>query len=98
MTDPANSLPPEVVEAWRRGNKIEAIKRLRKATGLGLVGAKAALDALDRKAARLALNPSMATDPALGPGEVPRSKGGLWMAALMILVLVLAGWLYSVLA
>jgi ribosomal protein L7/L12 len=34
------TLPPEVLEALRRGNAIEAIKLLRKATGLGLKEAK----------------------------------------------------------
>ena len=34
------SLPPDVLDALRRGRTIEAIKRLRKATGLGLAEAK----------------------------------------------------------
>jgi hypothetical protein len=49
MAHPIDSLPADVVEAWRSGNKIEAIKRLREATGLGLAEAKAAIDALDRE-------------------------------------------------
>ncbi len=40
---------------------------------------------------------SKGTDRTRSPGEVPRSKGGLWFAALMTLVVVLAGWLYFVL-
>ena len=39
------NLPSDVVEALRRGNKIEAIKRLREATGLGLAEAKSVVDA-----------------------------------------------------
>lgn len=50
MAEPIESLPPDVVEAWKSGHKIEAIKRLREATGLGLAEAKAAIDALDREA------------------------------------------------
>lgn len=47
MANPVDSLPADVVEAWKSGNKIEAIKRLREATNLGLAEAKAAIDALD---------------------------------------------------
>lgn len=47
MANPVDSLPADVVEAWRSGNKIEAIKRLREAKNLGLAEAKAAIDALD---------------------------------------------------
>lgn len=50
MAHPIDSLPADVVEAWKSGNKIEAIKRLREATGMGLAEAKAAIDALDRGA------------------------------------------------
>jgi|SRR5688572_6899986 len=42
-----NSLPPEVLEALKRGNKIEAIKRLREAMALGLAEAKAVVEAHD---------------------------------------------------
>ena len=47
MANPVDSLPADVVEAWKNGNKVEAIKRLREATNMGLVEAKAAIDALD---------------------------------------------------
>lgn len=47
MIDP-NSLPPQVLEALRRGNKIEAIKHLREATKLGLAEAKGVIDALEQ--------------------------------------------------
>jgi ribosomal protein L7/L12 len=39
------TLPPEVMEALRRGNAIEAIKHLRKASGLGLKEAKETVEA-----------------------------------------------------
>ena len=42
-----NSLPPQVIEALKRGNKIEAIKLLREAMRLGLAEAKSVVDALD---------------------------------------------------
>jgi len=41
-SDPA--LAPQVQEALRRGNKIEAIKLYRQLTGVGLVEAKHAID------------------------------------------------------
>lgn len=43
-----NDLPPGVLSAIERGKKIEAIKLLREATGLGLANAKVLVD----KAAR----------------------------------------------
>jgi large subunit ribosomal protein L7/L12 len=48
MPNPIESLPPDVVEAWRAGRKIEAIKLLREKAGAGLAEAKAAIDALER--------------------------------------------------
>ncbi len=51
-----NELPPEVVKAITQGRKIEAIKLLREATGLGLANAKVLVD---RAALRYAqLNPN----------------------------------------
>jgi len=47
-----NSLPKEVVEALRRGNKIEAIKLLRAAAKVGLAEAKGVIDALEAHANR----------------------------------------------
>ena len=41
----ADDLPPEVVAAIKGGHKIEAIKLLRGATGLGLANAKVLVDA-----------------------------------------------------
>lgn len=39
-----NELPPEVMDAIRKGRKIEAIKLLREAKGLGLANAKVLVD------------------------------------------------------
>ena len=39
-----NELPPEVLDAIRDGRKIEAIKLLREAKGLGLANAKVLVD------------------------------------------------------
>ena len=45
-SDPA--LAPQVQEALRRGNKIEAIKIYRELTGVGLAEAKDAIDRAER--------------------------------------------------
>jgi len=44
MTFPNTPLPPDVIEAIGRGRTIDAIKRLRKATGMGLAEAKSAIE------------------------------------------------------
>jgi ribosomal protein L7/L12 len=44
-SDPAFS--PQIQEALRRGNKIEAIKLYRKLTGVGLAEAKQAIDRVE---------------------------------------------------
>ena len=47
MTQPQRpTFPPAVLDAWKRGDKIEAIKLLRKSTEMGLAEAKTLLDAL----------------------------------------------------
>jgi len=45
-SDPA--LSPQIREALRRGNKIEAIKLYREMTGVGLAEAKQAIDRAER--------------------------------------------------
>jgi ribosomal protein L7/L12 len=44
MALPNTPLPPDVLEALGRGRTIDAIKRLRKATGMGLAEAKSAIE------------------------------------------------------
>ena len=46
---PAADSYPDVVAALRAGNKIEAIKHYRAATGVGLKEAKDAVEALERR-------------------------------------------------
>jgi hypothetical protein len=43
-----NDLPPDVIRAIEQGRKIEAIKLLREATGLGLANAKVLVDKAGR--------------------------------------------------
>lgn len=48
--DPYSDTPPPVVDALRRGEKIEAIKEYRTATGVGLKEAKDYVEELQRRA------------------------------------------------
>ena len=74
------ALPPSVVEAMARGDKIDAIRLLREQTGLGLKAAKDAVEAGHQVAG--------ATLRTHSTGEVPRGSGTLaWVVA----VLVIAG-------
>jgi hypothetical protein len=57
------TFPPAVLEALKRGNKIEAIKLLRQVTKMGLAETKALVDAID------------AQKTAGGPGAPARSTG-----------------------
>ena len=49
--DPYADVPPLVVDALRRGKKIDAIKEYRAATGAGLKEAKEFVDEIERRAA-----------------------------------------------
>ena len=48
--DPYKNVPSSVIDAVRRGNKIEAIKNYRAATGVGLKEAKDAVEEIQRRA------------------------------------------------
>ena len=47
--DPYDQVPPQVADAVRRGEKIEAIKLYREATGTGLKDAKEIVEAIQRR-------------------------------------------------
>jgi hypothetical protein len=65
--DPAGpELPPEVLQAVKAGRKIEAIKLLRGATGMGLANAKVLIDAAARRHGVQREYPSM-TDVSSSP-------------------------------
>jgi hypothetical protein len=49
--DPYADLPPSVLDALHRGRKIEAIKKYRQASGVGLKEAKEYIEELQRRAA-----------------------------------------------
>jgi ribosomal protein L7/L12 len=58
-------LPPEVLAAWERGEKVVAIRALREATGLGLKEAKAALDSGDYTVLATSPQPRAVLPPAV---------------------------------
>ena len=70
MSTPSDPLPPDVLNALERGNKIEAIKLLRQKTGLGLKESKDLIDAAAPQVVK--------TKRTLAPGEEPASGGRLW--------------------
>lgn len=82
---PLGPLPADVAEAIQRGNKVEAIKLMREATGLGLKEAKDAVEA--------AWPAALDKSGALGPGETPRSNGTWWLIAVGVLVALAAYWM-----
>lgn len=84
---PGGPLPPSVVEALQRGNKIEAIRRLREQTGLGLKEAKDVVELFRQ------LHPQPG-DPS--PGEVRGSGGTLgWAAVAFALACLLGYWIFQ---
>lgn len=81
MSDP-QSLPANVVEALERGDAIEAIKRLRQATGLGLKEAK---DLIDQHARGETVTVSAAVPLALSPVVIEALQRGNKIEAIRLL-------------
>ena len=98
IPDSTGPLPPDVVDALRRGNKIEAIKRLRTATGLGLAEAKDRIEAHDLAGAGQATlgaalsGGSQIQPPQLAPGEVGHNRRGL-LVFIAVALIALGAWL-----
>jgi ribosomal protein L7/L12 len=78
------ALPPEVRAELARGNKVQAIKILRKATGLGLKEAKELVDRAESP------SPGMRSGLSTGlmRGEAP---GGMVMTTFVVLVVLTLG-------
>ena len=105
MANPTKTLPPEVVDALRRGNKIEAFKLLRKAVGVGLAEAKARAEAHAPEAAadrpmsgnvpHAPLSAGGRRVPGLSPGEVPRTGNGGPAIVVLLIAFGAGAWLYS---
>jgi ribosomal protein L7/L12 len=71
------SLPPNVVDALQKGQKIEAIRLMREQTGLGLKEAKDAVDAYQQ-----IYRPA----DGLSPGQVSDTGSGVWWVIGLVLV------------
>ncbi len=88
----ASVLPDEVQDALVSGNKIEAIKRLREATGLGLKEAK---DLVEAHEAGLPVSMPVASTPAAAPmPTVVSGRSGVGIGPILALVVAaaLAAW------
>ncbi|QXZ10826.1 hypothetical protein KUF54_06375 [Comamonas sp. Y33R10-2] len=80
------------------GSKLEAVKLLKEATGLGLAQAKERIDdamqgqPLDLKPAQPSSTQASASpyEVATAPGEVPRSRSGLFVTMLLLVLLLCA--------
>lgn len=81
-----SALPSSVTEALQRGNKFEAIKRLREQTGLGLKEAKEAVEALQPTGQAIGIGQG-------SPGEVARKGSGIWWLVVLALA-ALAGYYF----
>ena len=83
--------------AMASGNKLEAVKLLKEATGLGLAEAKERIDAAMQSEPlnlQAALNqPTQPNAASSAPGEVKSSPGILWLA-LILVVLAWGAWFY----
>ena len=87
-TVPASHSPSAAfAAASREGSRIEAIRRLRETTGLGLREAKDVVDSSGRAA--------RAASSRHAPGEVPRSRTGIWLAAVLVAAVILASFLFG---
>jgi ribosomal protein L7/L12 len=90
-------IPAGVQEALAAGNKIEAIKRFREQTGVGLKEAKDAVERLEQVGRQVTAASGM-TQPArtaplspasLPSGEVTHSKTALWLALVAVMIIAL---------
>lgn len=81
MSDPYD-LPPEVIAAIQAGRKIDAINRLREATGLGLADAKTVIDRAHAQRPKVALRSS----PTRNDTGMPRLVVLLSVVAVVVVV------------
>ncbi len=82
-----NQLPEDVIAAIQQGHKIEAIKRLREATGLGLANAKVLVDRAAQTHGPTKPIPNFADQPT-GVSGVAKMLG-------LVLILVAAWYFYE---
>jgi len=84
MESPRNTLPETAIAALHRGNKIEAIKLVREANGLGLKEAKDAVEAYVKT--QPVLSSKMASAQAEGGRRLLIWLGGIVLAGILVYV------------
>jgi hypothetical protein len=80
-------LPGDVIEAIKQGQKIEAIKLLREATGLGLANAKVLVDQASRTHGPKKPIPNFS--------DQPEGVSGLVMSLFLVLLIIAAWYFYQ---
>ena len=104
----SGALPPDVMEAWQRGAKLEALKRFAAAAKEGRIQGnmkvKVTVDERRSPAAVASRSPSLLRSESaetpmpgegLAPGEVPRSNNGAAGALVVIAIVVIALMAYA---
>ena len=82
-----NPPPAAPAAASPQGSRIEAIRRLREKTGLGLAQAQDAVDSSRRE--------GLLVSSRHAPGEVPRSGRGAWLVAVLAAAAILGYLLFG---
>jgi ribosomal protein L7/L12 len=89
------SMPSSALKALAQGNKIEAVRLTREATGLGLAASKRLVDSHDDPAAG-GFGPmptAMPRRPMDEPGRV-QGSGYKWLPLVIVVLAALMAWLY----
>jgi ribosomal protein L7/L12 len=89
------AVPSAALTALARGNKVEAVRLTREATGLGLAEAKQLVESHQNPAAGDFghLPSGIPTNPMAEPGRVPQG-GFKWLPIVVVLLVVALAWLY----
>ncbi len=97
MAKPYDSLPPEVLAAFERGQPVEAIKLLLSMRAAAAQRAPAPTKPRDSQATRTAKPSTLPSPsptrihPGLSPGEVPRTSSAFW-GWVVVALFVYLGW------
>jgi hypothetical protein len=91
------AVPPAALMALAKGNKVEAVRLTREATGLGLAEAKQLVENHQNPAAGDFghLSSGIPTNPMAEPGRVPQG-GFKWLPIVIVVLVVVLAWLYFV--
>ncbi|MDH6165255.1 ribosomal protein L7/L12 [Variovorax boronicumulans] len=89
------AVPSAALMALAKGNKVEAVRLTREATGLGLAEAKRLVENHQNPAAGDFghLPSNMPTNPMAEPGRVPQG-GFKWLPIVIVVLVVVLAWLY----